>query len=109
MATLTAQVRKIIRESGAKTPYGLWTNRYKTYRTVKCYVSGTDFDEYVAGSYPLSHLDEDVYNGKVRTLCRNVYEWAARNRVECDIKMIDNRGKFWMGGVSFIVTLPKED
>lgn len=40
--TLTAQVRKILRENGCAQPYEMWTNRYKHCRTVKCYAPVDD-------------------------------------------------------------------
>ena len=35
--TLTAQVRKILRDTGVAGSYEMWTNRYEKCRTVKCY------------------------------------------------------------------------
>lgn len=42
MTTLAAQVRKILRETHADLGYGMWTNKYKKCRTVKCYASNDD-------------------------------------------------------------------
>lgn len=45
MTTLTAQVRKIVRETGSARMNQMYTNRYKTCRTVKFY--GTFDDDLI--------------------------------------------------------------
>ncbi len=39
MTTITAQVRKILRESGVASAEGIYSNRYKSSRTLKCYIT----------------------------------------------------------------------
>lgn len=91
MTTLAAQVRKILRDSGAAAPYGMWTNKFEKCRTVKCYaMNGHDADELLIDAAEL------------------IMEFCEDNNIKFDMKVIDNCQRSGMLR-SVIVRLPLEN
>ena len=91
MTTITAQVRKILRESGVATSEGIYSNRYKSSRTLKCYITS-----------------------KNKKLIENAQSLIEKHCAELDIpvafKVIKNTPiGGWAPSPSFIVRLPLED
>lgn len=85
--TLTAQVRKILRDTGVAGSYEMWTNRYANCRTVKCY--GPRDNELI--------LDA----------AEQIEEFCKDNNIDFNMKVLENND--WRGSTrSVIVRLPLE-
>lgn len=87
MARLTAQVRKILRETGVAGSYEMWTNKYKNCRTVKCYAPRD--------------------NNLIAKAASQIEKLCIANGVKFDMKVIE--GRTWYGNRrSVIVRLPRD-
>ena len=87
MARLTAQARKILREAGVVTDYGLWTNKYDTCRTVKCYA-------------PADRTKLDEAANLIKALCEE-------NVVPFDMEIIQHSSR-WRAMTSVIFRFPRD-
>lgn len=87
MATLTAQIRKILRETNAAKYDLLYTNKYENCRTVKCYIDTAELT--------------DVAQARIEDLC-----------VQLNIPVTFKRrynSSAWGAMSSFIVRVPLEN